>query len=141
MLMLRTLKLAGLALTLGIGLQAVALAEDAAIESIVADSEVLQTASFVGENGHTVSGNIQLVQNGEVVYLVLGEDFSFDGAPDPRLGFSTGDEFDENSTFSSLNLDSGQQIYRLPATMDISGFDEVTIWCEQFSVSLAEAKF
>lgn len=110
-------------------------------EDVLTDAEVLQTANFTGENGHVVSGEVQVVQNGEVFYLVLGEDFQFDGAPDPRLGFSSNDEYDESSTFSGLNLDSGKQIYRLPATLDISQFDEATIWCEKFSVPLAEAKF
>ena len=126
----------GLAIILGFGGKAAVNAE-----SHVPDGDVIQTASFSGQSGHTVSGEVQLIQNGEVFYLVLGEDFEFDGAPDPRLGFSSNDEFDETSIFSSLNLDSGQQIYRLPATMDVSRFDEVTIWCEKFGVPLAEAKF
>ena len=125
-----------LAAALGLGGPAPVSAED-----VLTDGDVLQTASFTGQSDHTVSGEVQLIQNGEVFYLVLGEDFQFDGAPDPRLGFSTNDEFDETSIFSSLNLDSGQQIYRLPATLDVSQFDEVTIWCEKFSVPLAEAKF
>ena len=125
-----------MATVLGVCGQAVVRAED-----VVTDGEVLQTASFIGENDHVVSGEVQLVQNGEVLYIVLGEDFSFDGAPDPRLGFSANDEFDEASTFSGLNLDSGKQVYRLPATLDVSQFDELTILCEKFSVPLAEAKF
>ena len=103
--------------------------------------EVVESANFVGENDHVVSGEVQIISKGDIQYLVLQEDFQFDGAPDPRLGFSSNDEYDESSTFSGLNLDSGKQIYRLPATLDISQFDEATIWCEKFSVPLAEAKF
>ncbi|MGK7910717.1 MAG: DM13 domain-containing protein [Synechococcus sp.] len=125
-----------IASVLGLGGQAAVSAQ-----SVLTDGDVLQTASFIGQSDHTVSGNVRLVQDGEVFYLVLGEDFQFDGAPDPRLGFSTNDEFDSSSIFSSLNLDSGQQVYRLPATLDVSQFDEVTIWCEKFGVPLAEAKF
>ncbi|MEM1369062.1 MAG: DM13 domain-containing protein, partial [Cyanobacteria bacterium P01_H01_bin.15] len=76
-----------------------------------------------------------------VSYLVLGKDFSFDGAPDPRLGFSNGDEFVQASLFSGLNKDTGKQIYRLPADFDHDAFDEITIWCQKFGVSLAEAKY
>ena len=108
---------------------------------VLEGGQVIQSASFVGENDHIVSGQVEIIQKGEVFYLVLGEDFSFDGAPDPRLGFSSNDSYVESSTFSGLNLDSGKQIYRLPATLDISNFDEITIWCEKFSVPLAEAKF
>ena len=109
--------------------------------SVLAGGEVIQTASFVGQSDHTVSGQVQLVRRGDVLYLVLGDDFQFDGAPDPRIGFSTNDQFDQNSIFTSLNLDSGLQVYRLPATLNASNFDEVTIWCEKFGVPLAEAKF
>lgn len=124
------------AATLSLAPQSLVRAED-----ILAGGQTLQSASFVGENGHTVSGQVEIIQKGEISYLVLGEDFSFDGAPDPRLGFSNGDEFVASSLFSGLNMDSGKQIYRLPATLDVSEYDEVTIWCEKFSVPLAEAKF
>lgn len=110
-------------------------------ESVLEGGTVIQSASFVGENDHTVSGQIQIIKKGDIQYLVLGSDFVFDGAPDPRLGFSKNDQFVSTSLFSSLNLDSGKQVYRLPAKFDVSNFDEVTIWCEKFSVSLAEAKF
>ena len=126
----------GLAIILGLGGETAVNAD-----GHIPTGDVLQTGSFSGQSGHTVSGEVQLIQSGEVFYLVLGEDFQFDGAPDPRLGFSSNDEFDETSIFSGLNLDSGQQVYRLPATMDVSRFDEVTIWCEKFSAPLAEAKF
>lgn len=110
-------------------------------ESVLDGGNVLGIGSFIGQSDHVVSGQVQLIQQGEVIYLVLGEDFLFDGAPDPRLGFSINDQFVDTSIFSSLNLDSGKQIYRLPATLDVSNFDEVTIWCEKFGVPLAEAKF
>lgn len=115
-----------------------------------AEPVVIAESSFVGESNHTVSGNVQIVQVGEgdsaKLYVVLGENFSFDGAPDPRLGFSSDNEFLGDTTFSSLNLDSGKQIYRLPASLSLAalealGADELTIWCEKFGVPLAEAKF
>lgn len=101
---------------------------------------VIHSATFTGENKHTVSGTVEIIKKGDIHYLVLGENFSFDGAPDPRIGFSNNDKYVASSTFSSLNLDSGKQIYRLPATLDVSNFDEVTLWCEKFGVPLAEAK-
>lgn len=109
--------------------------------SILDSGTVIESSSFIGENDHVVSGGVNIVQNGDIYYLVLAEDFSFDGAPDPRLGFSNDDTFVATSLFSGLNQDSGQQIYRLPASFDLSQYDEITIWCEQFGVPLAEAKF
>ena len=116
----------------------------------LAGGEVIAEASFVGESNHTVSGTVQVVEVSEgdstKLYVVLGSNFLFDGAPDPRLGFSSGNEFLNETTFSSLNLDQGQQIYRLPANLNLAklkelGADEFTIWCEKFGVPLAEAKF
>lgn len=104
-------------------------------------AEVLMSASFTGENDHEVSGGVQIVQEGDIQYLVLGDDFKFDGAPDPKLGFSQDDEFVEDSLFSGLNLDEGKQIYRLPAGFDAAQYDEVTVWCDEFGVPLAEAKY
>ncbi|MGB0560471.1 MAG: hypothetical protein ACPGVO_01530 [Spirulinaceae cyanobacterium] len=108
--------------------------------------EVLATANFVGEGSYTATGQAQLIQVGSQLYVVLGSDFQFSGAPDPRLGFSRNDEFLSATTFSSLNLNSGQQIYRLPARLAGSALedltvDEITLWCEKFGVPLAEAKF
>lgn len=110
-------------------------------DNVLDGAEVLHSANFVGENDHIVNGGVQVVQKGDVQYLVFGENFQFDGAPDPKLGFSQSDTFVEDSLFSGLNLDRGQQIYRLPFGFKLADYDEVTIWCDEFDVSLAEAKF
>ncbi|MEM8720454.1 MAG: DM13 domain-containing protein [Cyanobacteria bacterium P01_G01_bin.39] len=104
-------------------------------------AEVLQSSSFTGENGHEVSGGVEIVKQGDIQYLVLQDDFEFDGAPDPKLGFSQNDQFVEDSLFSGLNLDQGKQIYRLPVGFDATDYDEVTVWCDEFDVPLAEAKY
>jgi len=101
----------------------------------------LESSSFEGENDHIVSGGVKIVKKGDVQYLVLGRDFRFDGAPDPKLGFSRRDQFDQRSVFSGLNKDKGKQIYRLPVDFNPDDYDEVTIWCDKFGVSLAEAKY
>lgn len=101
----------------------------------------VESSSFQGENDHIVSGDVKIVKKGDVQYLVFGRNFRFDGAPDPKIGFSRGDRFDQRSVFSGLNKDKGKQIYRLPVDFDASDYDEVTIWCDKFSVSLAEAKY
>lgn len=110
-------------------------------DNAMSGAEVITSASFIGENGHEVSGGVEIVKQGAVHYLVLQDDFEFDGAPDPKLGFSQNGEFVEDSLFSGLNLDRGKQIYRLPADFDAATYDEVTVWCDKFDVSLAEAKY
>lgn len=108
---------------------------------ILAEGKVIESSSFQGENGHTVSGGVSIIKKGDIQYLVLDPDFLFDGAPDPKLGFSQDDELTEGSIFSGLNLDKGKQIYRLPVDFNAADYDEITIWCDKFGVSLAEAKY
>lgn len=110
-------------------------------DSVIDGANVIHSANFVGENDHEVSGGVKIVQKGDIQYLVLQENFQFDGAPDPKLGFTQGDQFLEDSLFSGLNQDRGQQIYRLPAGFDAANYDEITIWCDEFDVPLAEAKY
>jgi len=108
---------------------------------ILEQGQVIESSNFQGENDHTVSGGVKIVKKDDVQYLVLGSDFLFDGAPDPKLGFSQEGEFSEESIFSGLNLDQGKQVYRLPVDFDAANYDEVTIWCDKFDVPLAEAKY
>lgn len=109
--------------------------------NVLEGGEVIESSSFQGENGHTVSGGVSIVKKGDIQYLVLDPDFLFDGAPDPKLGFSQDGEFTDGSVFSGLNLDEGKQVYRLPVDFDATNYDEITIWCDKFGVSLAEAKY
>ncbi len=110
-------------------------------QDVLSGGEVIKTANFTGQGGHTVSGEMQIIKKGEIHYLVLQDDFSFDGAPDPKIGFSIKDKFSEDSLFSGLNLDKGKQIYRLPFDFNPGDYDEVTIWCDKFNAFLAEAKY
>lgn len=41
---------------------------------------VIASSSFTGENGHVVSGEIDVVQKGDIYYVVLRENFLFNGA-------------------------------------------------------------
>lgn len=108
---------------------------------ILEQGQVIESSNFQGKNDHTVSGGVKIVKKDDVQYLVLGSDFLFDGAPDPKLGFSQEGEFSEETIFSGLNLDQGKQVYRLPVDFDAANYDEVTIWCDKFDVPLAEAKY
>ena len=97
------------------------------------------TGSFTGQNDHTVSGHIALARAGDKVYLAFAPDFSHDEAPDPKIGFGKGGSYDKATTFHELKSRSGAQLYEVPSTIDVSSFDEVYVWCEEFSVALAKA--
>ena len=92
-------------------------------EDILTGGELIESGSFIGQGGHTVSGEFQIIKKGEIHYLVLQDNFKFDGAPDPKIGFSNNDEFSEDTLFSGLNSDQGKQIYRLPFDFNPSQYD------------------
>ncbi len=95
--------------------------------------------SFQGASNHVTTGGVTVEKTAEGYVLVLQDDFSFDGAPDPQLGFGK-DGYDGKTRFSKLQSNSGKQSYKVPAEIDVSQYNEVWVWCEKFSVPLGVAK-
>lgn len=111
-----------------------------AVSSVMA-AEMTLTGTFMGENNHTTTGKATVIKSGDRWKVVLGDDFSLDGAPDPKIALGNDGVFDP-ATLHSENLSSntGAQEYILPTSIDGSKYNEVYIWCEKFSVSLGVAK-
>ena len=112
----------------------------AAVSFPVAADEVLTRGSFTGASGHDTRGEVSVVKTAGGEKLVLGSDFSFDGAPDPKVGFGAGGTYDPESQLSHLRRNAGEQTYDIPNTLDLSGYDEVYIWCQRYSVPLGVAR-
>ena len=72
--------------------------------------------------------------------MILDSNFSFDGAPDPKLGFGDGGRYDQSTQFSPLRSNHGKQEYEIRDATDLSGYGEIYVWCEKFSVPLGVAK-
>lgn len=102
-------------------------------------SEQSVSGSFKGLNRHTVSGSVEVKKDGDHYVIVFKDDFVFDGAPDPKVGFGSNGRYDRATTLAPLKKDRGVQTYRVPAHIDPSQYNEVYIWCEQFTVDLAVA--
>ncbi len=109
------------------------------VASLPIPATPLVTGEFSGRSDHVTTGGVSVVESATGYQLVLADDFSLDGAPDPTLGFGKDGAFDEESQFSALNSISGGQVYDLPASFDPSAYNEVYVWCEQFSVPLGVA--
>lgn len=101
--------------------------------------ETLVTGEFTGKSDHITTGavTIKKVANGYIVEL--GNDFSLDGAPDPKVGFGKDGEYKATAQLGHLASNTGKQIYVIPANLDVSDFNEIYIWCEKFSVPLGVA--
>jgi hypothetical protein len=110
----------------------------AAPHTASAQDQVLASGAFSGKSGHAASGGVSVVRTGTGVAVVLGPDFKFDGAPDPKLGFGK-DGYVKSTQFAPLKSNSGAQTYELPATLDPADYTEVWVWCEQYSVPLGVA--
>jgi len=107
--------------------------------SYAAAGETVAIGEFVGKSDHITTGEVTVkkVANG---YLVkLGNDFSLDGAPSPRVGFGKDGKYDTKSQLGELVSNTGEQVYLIPANVDVSDYNEVYIWCEKFSVPLGIA--
>ena len=97
------------------------------------------SGSFSGASGHVTSGSVEVVQTASGWEIHLKDDFSFDGAPDPRVGFGKAGTFAEGTDFEPLRQNSGAQVYQVPAEINPDDYDTVFIWCRKYSVPLGSA--
>ncbi len=101
--------------------------------------EVLGQGAFRGASGHTTSGDVVVLKSTGGAQVVLQSNFKFDGAPDPQVGFGTGGTYDRASQLAPLASNTGEQVYDVPAALDLTRYDEIYIWCEKYSVPLGVA--
>ncbi len=95
--------------------------------------------TFEGRSNHVTTGSVKLVKDGERYIVELGDDFSLDNGPDPRVAFGKDGTYAPDSKLGALLHLIGKQSYAVPPTMDVSGYNEVYIWCEVAGVPLGVA--
>jgi hypothetical protein len=98
------------------------------------------TGSFTGASNHVTSGHVEVIKTSDGWEVHLKDDFSLDGAPDARVGFGSSGKFADATDFEPLRSITGAQVYKVPADIDPTNYDEVYIWCRQYSVPLGVAK-
>ncbi|MBK0398381.1 DM13 domain-containing protein [Limibaculum sp. M0105] len=96
--------------------------------------------AFTGDSNHVAKGAVELVEADGGWEIHLKDDFWFDGAPDPRVGFGTRGSFAAGTDFAPLHRNAGAPFYKVPAGIDPADFDTVVIWCRKFSVPLGHAR-
>lgn len=102
--------------------------------------EVAVKGTFTGANDHITTGGVTVVKTeGGGAIVILDTDFSLDGAPDPSVGFGKDGEYVKASDLGDLVNFGGLQAYVVPASVNVDDFNEVYIWCDEFSVSLGVA--
>lgn len=96
--------------------------------------------SFSGTNGHVVTGDVTIEKQTNGSYLVILDDnFVLDGAPDPSVGLGKDGKYVDGTFLGNLTKNSGKQTFALPANINLSEYNEVYIWCAEFTVALGIA--
>ena len=103
---------------------------------------VLRSGTFVdGDAIHRGSGPVSIVDDGEQVLLVFGDDVSITPGPDLFVYLSPngpGEDLGEFVSLGTLTADTGAQAYVLPDNID--DYRTVVIWCRAFSITFATAE-
>ncbi len=109
------------------------------VETAAADTGAFK-GTFRGLNKHVTTGGVSILktENGGSV-LILGPDFSLDGAPDPSVALGKNGKYDRATNLGNMTKINGHQVYMIPDTLDWSTYNEVYIWCEKFNVGLGVA--
>ncbi len=98
-----------------------------------------RAGSFYGVSGKTTSGGVTVSRDSQGYIVTLASNFSFSGAPDPKIGFGSNGRYVDGTLIGLLKSNNGTQSFRVPAHIDVSQFNEVHLWCEKFAVGLGVA--
>ena len=92
-----------------------------------------------GSDGHHASGNVAVKKdmNGHA-QLVLS-DIKVDKVPDGHVYLAKDGDFRNGLELGKLNQFSGNVSFDIPDDVDLSAYDSVVIWCEQFDVEIGRA--
>ena len=96
--------------------------------------------TFEGKSNHITTGRVEVVNANGKATINLLDDFSFDGAPDPKVALGN-NGYDSKTLMGLLKSNTGASSYEVPAGINVDDYNEVWIWCEKFNVPLGVAKF
>lgn len=115
----------------------------------VATAPVAGDASFSGEAtrsgkfqklGYITEGSASLQQTEGNYFVVLGEDFSTPNGPDlvvyltKNSGATTREDLKQGIALGELKSIVGKQVYEVPAGVDASQYNSISIHCRNFNV-------
>ena len=91
---------------------------------------------------HDASGIASIIRNADGSLVVRFEDFDIEGVPDPRVYLAEGNDVDDAQgiNLGRLTGNRGQVLdYEVPRGTDAGPGWTVLVWCEAFSVPVANA--
>jgi hypothetical protein len=100
---------------------------------------------------HTTSGTVRIIKQQDGVRVLTLEDLDTSNGPDVHVWLSaahvvegTGGWFTADSAdhfdLGIIKGNQGNQVYEIPADVDLSKYKSVDLWCVQFSVSFGAAE-
>ena len=111
---------------------------------LIARDEFLANGDFVAVE-HPTEGKASIVKEGNNRYLELNADFQTDRGPDLKVilhrAKTVNLKLEEGDYISlgALQEFSGNQRYAIPDDIDLSEYNSVAIWCEQFNATFGYA--
>lgn len=111
-----------------------------AMPAMAGGKKTLRSGMFEGRSDHVTSGSVKIVEENDRIYVELGDDFSLDNGPDPRVGFGKdGTYAGAEGYLGALGELTGKQRFYVPKVWDVAQFNEIYIWCNVADVPLGVA--
>ena len=111
---------------------------------LIAEAESLASGDFVDVE-HPTQGQASIIKEGNNRYLELNSDFQSDRGPALQVILHRADTVDlkleegDYISLGELQEFSGNQRYAIPDDIDLSEYNSVAIWCEQFNATFGYA--
>lgn len=119
---------------------AIVLASFLSFSAASAETTTVSKGTFTGASDHITTGIVEVVKNADGSHtVILADNFSLDGAPDPRVGFGKDGKYDKATDAGKLGSLNGYQTFTVPAGVNPADYNEVYIWCLKFNVPLGVA--
>ena len=99
---------------------------------------VLKSGTLAGI-GHTVSGTVTIYKSASSKTVVL-DPFSSQNGPDLKVYLSKDINASSYISLGALKSTSGKQSYEIPGNPDVTDYNYVMVWCEQFAVVFGRAE-
>lgn len=109
--------------------------------SLIAEANVGQFVSVE----HPTQGQVSVIEEDGARYLEIGEDFQSDRGPDLKVILHKANSVDlkvqegDYISLGALKSFNGTQRYLIPEDVDLSQYQSVAVWCQQFNATFGYA--
>lgn len=111
---------------------------------------ILSTGSFISHE-HTTTGRASVIENPDGSRIVAIENLSTTTGPDVHVWLSAGEVIPGRAGWftagdaphvdlGDIKGNRGNQVYPIPADVDLARYGAVVLWCVRFSVSFGAAE-